>query len=80
MLFLTQGSPALAAVEFEKIARLPDQADALGHAAIAWEVAGEPERSAPLLRDFARRSGGTPTEVAAWAQRLRETLPRRREP
>jgi hypothetical protein len=43
-------------------------------------VAGEPERSAPLLRDFARRSGGTPTEVAAWAQRLRETLPRRREP
>jgi hypothetical protein len=80
MLFLTQGSPALAAFEFEKIARLPDHADDLGHAAIAWEVAGEPERSGPLLREFARRSGGTPTEVEAWAQRLRETLPRRREP
>jgi len=80
MLFLTQGSPALAAVEFEKIARLPDQAEELGHAAIAWEVAGEPERSAPLLNEFARRSGGKPAEIAAWAQRLRETLPRRREP
>jgi hypothetical protein len=80
MMLLTQGSPAAAAIEFEKIARLPDQADALGHAAIAWEVAGEPERSAPLLREFARRSGGTPAEIAAWAQRLRDTLPRRREP
>jgi hypothetical protein len=80
MLLLSQGSPAAAAVEFEKIARLPDQPDALGHAAIAWEVAGEPERSAPLLREFARRSGGTPAEVEAWAQRLRETLPRSRYP
>lgn len=80
MTLLTQGSPAAAAVEFEKIARLPDHAEALGHAAIAWEVAGQPERSAPLLREFARRSGGTPAEIEAWAHRLRETLPRRPAP
>jgi hypothetical protein len=78
MTLLTQGSPAEAAVEFEKIARFPDHAEALGHAAIAWEVAGRPERSAPLLREFARRSGSKPAEIEAWAERLRKTVPRSR--
>ena len=79
MTLLAQGAPAAAAMELEKIATLPGHPDALGHAAICWELAGQPERSAPLLREFARRSGGKPADIEAWAERLRKTVPLRRD-
>jgi len=76
MTLLRSGDYTRAADEFEKIAQLPSRTDAVMFAAMCSEAAGNLSHAHQLMTAAAARTGETPSEIAAWAERLRATMPR----
>lgn len=75
MTLLRSGDFIRAADEFEKIAELPDRPDAGMFAAVCAEAVGDSVRARHLMTVAGARTGETPSEIAAWARRLRATMP-----
>ena len=77
VLFVSHGNFRAAAEEFEKVALLPGRPEALMFAAVSRERCGEPSAADSLFRLAAERSGRRSAEIAAWAAKLRATIPHR---
>jgi hypothetical protein len=77
VLFLRSGDAPRAAGEFEKLAGLPNRPDALGYAAVCWEVSGDEARADSLIAAAGSRMGLAPAQLQDWIARLRESFPGR---
>jgi hypothetical protein len=72
---MSNGDHARAARLFESIARLPNRPDALMFAAVCWQAHGDSRAAATDMERARARTGLGPAEIAAWAARLRATMP-----
>ena len=75
MLFVQSGDPVRAAVEFEKISRLPDRADAAVFAGVCWDANGEARRADSLYAAAAVRLGVSRREILDHAAELTRSIP-----
>lgn len=74
-LFLRSGDVPRAAVEFEKLSRLPRRPDAAVFAGVCREVLGDRSRADSLFAEAAERMRVPRQKVIAWAEELRRSMP-----
>jgi hypothetical protein len=77
MLFLSNGDVPGAAVEFEKLSRLPERADAASYAAVCYLVLGDSIRADSLAGASAIRLGLSRAEMEQRLAALRASMPGR---
>jgi hypothetical protein len=77
MLFLRNGDVPGAALEFEKLSRLPARADAASYAAVCYLVLGDSIRADSLAGASARRLGLSRVEMQERLVALRASMPGR---
>jgi len=75
MTFVTSGDRARAAKLFERIAEVPYRVDALMFAGVLWRLERDSLRAGQCLAAAQARTGRSPAEIAAWAQRLLVSMP-----
>jgi hypothetical protein len=75
MLFLRSGDVVGAAVEFEKLSRIPARADAAGYAAACFQAAGDSLHADSLANEAAERLGISRGDMRARVARLRSSMP-----
>lgn len=76
IIFMKSGDLTGAARLFERIALLPHRPDAAMFAAVCWQAHGDSARAAADFAIAQGRTGGSPAEIAAWADRLRRAMPK----